>query len=67
MTELEKLADLANHLHREEADFTPPIVPFHARNTLHFHERAYYLCKCGKGFTDIASKRAHQEWCKIGG
>jgi hypothetical protein len=70
MTELQRLADLANHLHQEEPN---PIVlpitqtgqqfdrPWHARNTLHFHERAYYLCSpgCGKPFTDIASKKAH--------
>jgi hypothetical protein len=66
METLKHFADLANHLHQEEADFTPPSVPWHARNTLHFHERAYYLCSpgCGKPFVDIASKRRHQAQCK---
>ena len=63
MTELQRLEQLATHLHQEETDFTPPTVPFHARNGLHYHERAYYLCSCGKGFTDISSKRTHQQWC----
>jgi hypothetical protein len=26
------------------------------------HEPGYYLCSCGKGFTDIASKKVHQAW-----
>jgi hypothetical protein len=63
MTELQRLADFANRLAQEEAD-PIPAIPFHARNGLHYHERAYYLCSCGKGFTDISSKRTHQQWCQ---
>jgi hypothetical protein len=62
MTEMERFAHLATQLYQEEAEI--PAIPFHARNILHFHEHAYYLCCCGKGFTDIASKRQHQAWCR---
>jgi hypothetical protein len=64
MTEMERFAQLANQLHQDEPEV--PTLPFHARNILHFHEHAYYVCSpgCGKGFTDIASKRQHQQWCK---
>jgi hypothetical protein len=63
MNQWEKLGQIADQLSHDEP---PPFqsVPWHARNTLHFHEKAYYLCPCGKGFTDIASKRQHQIWGK---
>jgi hypothetical protein len=28
------------------------------------HERGYYVCPCGKLFTDIRSKSMHQAWCR---
>ena len=62
MTEIQRLSQIATQLHQEEPEI--PVVPFHARNGIHSHERAYYLCSCGKGFTDISSKRNHQIWCK---
>jgi len=60
---MERLAQFSKQLHEDEPIFPAP-VPWHARNTLHFHEQAYYLCSCGKGCTDMASKKAHQAWCK---
>jgi hypothetical protein len=62
MTDLQRFAQIATQLHEEEPEV--PVIPFHARNTLHFQEHAYYLCSCGKGFTDITTKRSHQAWCR---
>lgn len=59
MTELQRLAQLANQLHEDEPSFPTP-VPWHARNTLWLEELAYDLCPCGKGFTDNASRKQHQ-------
>jgi len=66
MTELQRLSELATKLHQEEA-LSLPSIPWPARNSLHFPERAYYLCSpsCGKGCTDIAAKRRYQAQCKV--
>jgi hypothetical protein len=63
MTRIERLSQLAPRLSEDEPPF-PAVIPWHARNTLHFHEQAYSLCSCGKGFTDMASQKQHQAWCK---
>jgi hypothetical protein len=63
MDEMQRFAALADQLAQEDVEV--PELPFHARNTLAWSSRPYYLCSpgCGKPFTDIASKRAHQAWC----
>jgi len=35
MSELQRLSQIATQLHQEEAEVTPPAVPFHARNGYH--------------------------------
>ena len=63
MTQIERLSPLATRLSEDEPTF-PAVISWHARNILPLDQHAYYLCSCGKGFTDIALKKQHQAWCK---
>ena len=66
MNHMEKFDHMATQLPKEELAFTPAALLGHARHTLHFHERASYLCTpgCGKPFADIQSTRRYQAQCK---
>jgi hypothetical protein len=50
--------ELARKLAAEEL----PQVFFPVCRRNHPHEPRYSLCSCGKGFVDIASKKADQAW-----
>ena len=62
MNHMEKFDHMATQLPKEELAFTPAALLGHARNTLHCHERAYYLCTpgCGKPFVNSQSTHRHQ-------
>jgi len=71
MSELQRLSQIATQLHQEEAEVTPPAVPFHARNGYHLirsHEEWGYVCNdngigCGKPFPSREAKNEHRKWC----
>jgi hypothetical protein len=62
MSELARYHTIANQLAIEE----PAYVFFPVCRWDRANEPGYYTCYpgCGKPFLDLASKRAHQEWCR---
>jgi hypothetical protein len=59
MSELTRYPTIATQLASEE----PVHVFFPVCRWDRPHESGYSLGSCGKGLTDLASKRAHQAWC----
>jgi hypothetical protein len=66
MSDLDRFYVLATQLDQEEPN--PIVLPITRTGRMydHPHESGYYVCYpgCGKPFLDIASKRAHQAWCR---